>query len=254
MVVAAADRVIAVSSLNREMLVSLGASSARVEIVPNGAAIEEIEAIPVENLRTELGIADDAFVIMTVGRNSPIKRMELLYEAIARVRTRIPRMWCISVGPVKDLRALAERFGIADMVVLTGAVPEKGIASEGPPFPRLVNLYRSADLFVSVSFLEAFNMSALDALACGTPVLVSEKQGIRDLIREGDTGSVLYDETPEALGERLVMLSATAAVMRANRKAVQRSVAHCTWDVAARRLAEIYREVLAERNPIRRVV
>jgi|GEM_PF-1481103 len=253
-VLAQADRVIAVSFQNRNMLLDLGAPAERIEIVHHGTPFSEIGAIPEVDLRKDYGIPGHAFVLLTVGRNSPIKRMEMLYEALAMVRHHVPGIRCVSVGPIKGLRELADRFGIGDLVILTGPIPDNGHAKTTPPFPKMVNLYRAADLYVSVSRVEAFNVSALDALACGTPILVTQNQGIRDLISEEQTGFVLQDETTEALAGLLQRLSMIAGTLRDRRPEIRNSASEHSWDRAAHRMVSIYHNLLEERGALRRVV
>lgn len=113
-----------------------------------------------------------------------------------------------------------------------------------PPFPELINLYRSSDLFVSVSYVESFNLSALDALACGLPVLVTKNQGIRDVILEGETGFVLNQEAPDALAETILALSGQKELLGVRREEITNSVAHLTYDNVAKRLREIYLSLL----------
>ena len=178
-----ADRIIALSRMNRDMILDLGADPAKVVIIPNGCLYHEIQAVPFEDLRSKYNLKPDDFVLVTVGRNSPVKRMDLLYQALALLKKEAPDITCLSVGPEKNLGELAAQYGLGDQVVLTGPIPRQGpLDGTFPPFPELINLYRAADLFVSVSYVECFTTAGLDALACGRPILVSRNQGIRDVI------------------------------------------------------------------------
>jgi len=236
-----ADKIIALCEMNKSMLSDLGADESKIEIVYNGVAHEEINAVPFEDMRARYGISPDEFVLITVGRNSPVKRMDILYQALSLLGGDSPKIRCISVGPGRNLFELAEKYGVRDRVVLTGPVPSgKSGGFQAPPFPDLVNLMRAADLFVSVSYVESFNMSALEALACGTPVLVSQNQGIRDVIREGETGFVWRGQTAESLAEQLTGLSREARNLRSIRPEICKSVARLTWQGTALRMKEIY--------------
>ncbi len=83
-------------------------------------------------------------------------------------------------------------------------------------------------------------MSALDALACGTPILISMKQGIKDVIIEDETGFTLENETPEELAQTLISLSRRKNELRDKKEIIRNSVSHLNWDNAALKLREIY--------------
>jgi glycosyltransferase involved in cell wall biosynthesis len=234
-VVRRADRIVALCGMNRDLLLELGADPARVVIVPNGVAHAEIGAVPQEDRRATLGLSPQRFVLLSVGRASPVKRIDLLYQALAIARRAAPHLCCISVGPRGKLAAAAGRAGVGDMVLLPGTVAAQG----EPPAPELVHLYRAADLYVSVSHVESFGNAALEALACGTPVLVTRRHGVRDVLGAG-SGFVAEEETPEALAAVLVELSSLRRELNERRAAIRASVAHLTWDAAAARMREVY--------------
>ncbi len=236
-VISRADRIVALSRMNRDLLVELGADPAKVVLVPNGVKHAEIGAVPHEDRRAKLGLPPDRFVLLTVGRASPVKRIDLLFRALAIARARAPRLCCVSVGPKEKLAAAAKRAGVEDLVLLPGPV----VAGGEPPAPELVHLYRAADLYVSVSHVESFGNAALEALACGTPVLVTRRHGVRDVLTD-ESGFVAEEETPEALARLLVELSTRD--LKERRAAIRASVAHVTWDNAAARLREVYLSLL----------
>lgn len=234
-VVARADRILALSRMNRDLLVGMGADPGKVVLVPNGVAHGEIGQVPHEDRRATLGLSPYRFVLLTVGRASPVKRIELLYGALAIARREAPQLCCVSVGPREKLAAAARRAGVEDLVLLAGPVAARG----EPPAPELVHLYRAADLYVSTSHVESFGNAALEALACGTPVLVTKRHGVRDVLREGETGFVAEEETPKDVARVLVELAARRRELNERRAAIRDSVAHLTWDHAAAQLREV---------------
>ena len=240
-----ADRIVVLSKMNRDLAREVGAPDDKIAIVPNGTLYEEIGAISYEDVRSKFGIRPEDFVIITVGRNSPIKRMDLLYSALALINKENPQIKCISVGPKNNLIRLVEEYGVENSVVLTGPIPAESTGFlSAPPYQDLINLYRGADLFVSVSFVESFNMSALDALACGVPVLISRNQGIRDVIKERETGFILENETPEDLAELLLRISQRKDELMRLKPVIRKSISHLSWINVAKRLRKIYRSLL----------
>lgn len=240
-VVARADRIVALSRISRELLLGMGADPGKVVVIPNGVAFDAIDAVPPGNPRPGLGIAPGDFVLLTVSRASPVKRTELLYRALAIASRDVPSLRCISVGPRARLEEAARAAGAQGLVVLTGEIrPRPGEA----PAPELVRLYRAADLFVSVSYVESFSNAALEALACGTPALVTPRHGEIDVMREGETGFVARDETPEGIARLLVELAGRRRELARMRPAIRASVAHLTWDHVAARLRDLYLSIL----------
>jgi len=240
-VIAGADRIVALSSLNRDALLELGADPARVVVVPNGVDHARIGAIPFRDLRPRLGLAPDDFVVLTVGRAAPVKRIPLLYQALAIARREEPRIRCVSVGPAAALADAVRCAGLEGAVVLTGPILAE--SGEVPP-PELVHVYRAADVFVSVSYVESFGNAVLEALACGTPALLTPRHGVREALREDETGFVVEEESPVAIARALLDLAARRRELAARRADVRASVAHLTWDHAAGRLREVFDSLL----------
>ncbi len=241
-----ADRIIVLSSINRDILLELGVPNEKITIIPNGVLYDEISKIPFEDARRKYNLPDEDFIIITVGRNRPVKRMDLLYQALALLKQNDKsKIRCISVGPKENLGELVKKFKIEEKVILSGPIESKVVNGFGqPPFPELINLYRAADLYVSVSYVESFNLSALDALACGLPVVVSPKQGIQDVIIEGETGFTLEKETPENLAEKLLELSTQKSELSRRKNTIRESVSHLTWQNIAKKIREIYSSLL----------
>jgi glycosyltransferase involved in cell wall biosynthesis len=236
-----ADHIITLSTYNREMALAIGADPDKVSIIPNGVLYEEIGEVPVTDIRSKYGLNADDFILITVGRNRPIKRMDLLYQSLSLVNRKISNVKCLSVGPKENLARLVSKYDLENSVILTGPIPADSTeTTTSQPFPDLIDLYRGSDLYVSVSYAESFNMSALDALACGTPLLVSKNQGIRDVITEGKTGFTLENETPEGLAQTLISLSRRKNELRDKKEIIRNSVSHLTWDNTAKKLRKIY--------------
>ena len=227
-----ADRVLAVSRMNRDMILDLGGAQERTQVLSGGTLHAEIGDIPEVDMRGTYGLDPGDFVIITVGRNRPVKRMGLLFEALAILKGRGIPMKCLCVGPAGNLPDMAGEHGVEDVVVLIGRVPGRDAVYGGstPPFAELINLYRAADLYVSVSYVESFGLTALDALACGVPVLVTGRHGVTDVLVEDETGFVLRKETAECLAEQLASLLEKRLELRKRRDMIRRSVSHLTWE------------------------
>ena len=236
-VIAHAAHIIAVSEMNKHDIIRLGADENQITVIPNGVQYNEIQAIPFEDKRKALGLADDDFVLITVGRNRPIKRMPLLFEAIQKCNN--PKIKCICVGPKENLMELAKTYNIANQIIISERIPANPL-TEHPPYRELINLYRSANMYVSTSYVESFGMAAADALACGTPVIVGKNHGIRDAIQEGTTGYSLTNDTAAELAELFNELYLKKEALRSLQKEISLSVKHLDWSKIAQRTIELY--------------
>ncbi len=234
-----ADKIIAISNINKQMILARGGTEEKISVIPNGIQHQEIGAIPLQDIRSRYNLKPNDFVLLTVGRNRPIKRMELLFKAIALIKDKNPQIKCICVGPKADLSQMVKTYHLEQNIILTGSIPKQSTINN-PPYPELINLYRNSNLYVSVSYREACSLSALDALSTGTPVLVGKKHGIRDVIKEDETGFTLQQETPEYLAEMLQKISIKKQQLETQRNNIRNSVSHLTWDNIAKQLRNMY--------------
>lgn len=127
--------------------------------------------------RKELGINEDDIMILSVGELNKNKNHEVIIKAIANIRRDDIHYFIAGEGKLKDyLYSLAQGLGIKNRVHLLG-------------FRKDVNeLYKTADIFCFPSLREGLGLSALEAMACGMPILTSDIHGINDYSIEGKTG------------------------------------------------------------------
>lgn len=236
-------KILAVSHMNKAHIVDLGADPDKISVIPNGILIDAINGIPSNNLRPKYFLSPDDFVIITVGRNRPVKRMELLFEALKKLKS-YKNIKCLCVGPKENLGELAAKYDIINKVVLTGKIPGISSLDEFPPYTELINAYRNSDLYISTSYVESFGNAAADALACGIPIIVGQKHGVRDIIKDGETGWVMTSETATSLAELILSLYEKREELRENKEEIKTSVAHLTWHNVANLTVDFYKSVV----------
>lgn len=213
-----------------------GLAPERAYAVPMGVAPGLFRPHPRLEARVALGIRGDERVVLCVGRIEPFKGTDVLVRAVALLRERV-RM--LVVGGREDepgvawLRDAARANSVSNLLDWRAAVPQ----SDLPAY------YAAADVCVVPSLHEMFGLVALEAMACGTPVVASDAGGLRELVRHGETGLLCKPGDAAALAEALDTLLRDALLAgRMGAKGALRAE-RFTWDASAARLAAVYEQV-----------
>ena len=181
-------------------------------------------------LRGSLGAGPDDLLLVSVSRLIGWKGTRVVVEALTGLPERV-RYAVIGEGPEENnLRAQAERVGVAHRVCFLGRVAHEDL-------PRVLS---QCDLYVQPSIgEEAFGISVVEAMACGLPVLASDNGGLPEIVVEGETGHLL---TPGSVPEwRAAIQASTEEPLRAlGDKARARARAEFTWAANAARLESLF--------------
>jgi len=236
---------IAVSSLNKKNISELGVDSKKIKVINNGLHVKKIEKLPFKDLRNSWGFNQDDFVIISVGRNKPIKRMELLFRALFLLRDK-KKIKCVIIGPSQNIKNLVEKFDLVDSVHLTGRIPNKRTLAISPPYEEVINAYKSSNLYISTSYVESFGNAASEALACGIPILVGSKHGIIDVVNEGENGWIMSKEKPNELAELILHLFDRRFLLKENILNIKQSVKQLDWSHITPKFISLYNKILSE--------
>jgi D-inositol-3-phosphate glycosyltransferase len=248
-VVAASRGLIANTDAEAASLVSLyGACPDLVHVVTPGVDLHTFTpGSGRASARRTLDIPVDANVITFVGRIQPHKGPELLIRSVAEMLSHSPhlrtKLIVFIVGgasgtgteEVERLKELVHWLGISDVVHFL------------PPVPRaeLPNWYRAADLVCVPSYSESFGLVAVEAQACGTPVIATAVGGLRTAVADGISGVLVDGHDPRAWSSVLARL-----LMEPQRRvllsmgALEHS-SHFGWDSTARGTLDVYDQVLS---------
>ena len=233
-----ADRCIVLSQAFADILVDrYGIERSKIRIVPGGVDIKRFERSGSRmEARQRLGWPTDKPTVVSVRRLVHAKGLENLIEAASRLRQTMPDLLTVIVGTGPLAQSLQQMIDERD---LSGSVRLAGHVAED----RLPDVYRAADLFVVPTIaLEGFGLVVVEALACGTPVLVTPIGGLPEVVRDLDPGLVLpgIDATAIAAG----IISAFNGTKRLPSEAECIAYAQrFDWNAIARRIAAVYHEV-----------
>jgi glycosyltransferase involved in cell wall biosynthesis len=218
----------------------LGAAPERVEVVP-GAVESSFKPIEdrarVESLRKQLQIGEAPF-ILSVGVIEPRKNLRVLLEAyrILRDRHKLPHRLVI-VGARgwlwRDIEARAERSPYRDDILFVGHVSEDDLPV----------VYSAATAFAFPSLYEGFGLPPLEAMACGTPVVVSKTSSLPEVV--GEAGLQVDPHDAEALAAALELLLLDEPLRADLRTRGLERAASFTWKASAEKLLSVYERVIA---------
>lgn len=186
-----------------------------------------------EQMREEFGLAESDKFIASIGELDDNKNHITVIKALATLGRKDFKYVVCGVGPNKDmLLAEAEHMGLKENVILAGYRSD---------IPDVLN---AADIFVFPSLHEGMPVSALEAMACGLPIICSEIRGNVDIIREGDNGYLFQPSDVETLARKLEYLLDDAEKRKVMGLKNKENVKDFSLESVTEELTRIYKSVL----------
>lgn len=207
-----------------------------VEVIPN--SIDLSQSVPKNDpnlLRRQLGLAENVYVIGTIGRLEIQKGHRFLLDALVLLRKQFPVVLLL-IGSGREESALRQQ---ADQLELVDSVRFLGTRSD------LGDLLSVMDIFVMPSLWEGLSLAMLTAMAAGLPVVATDVGGVRGVLGDNERGWVIPPENPEAIAEAVcaVRNQASEAALRAE-KGCKLVHAEFSDQAMVRRIEAVYRRVL----------
>jgi D-inositol-3-phosphate glycosyltransferase len=247
-VVAAADRLVANTDAEAEQLVGLyDADPARVQVINPGVDLRVFRPGSQARARRLLGLPADAIVLVFAGRVQPLKAPHVVLQAAAQI--------------VRDDPALASRLRVAfvggpsgtgradpdGLSELAAALGISGIVRLEPPCPQseLAEWYRAATVVMVPSRSESFGLVAVEAQACGTPVVAAAVGGLRTAVADGVSGKLVDSRDPAAYARVIRDLVAHPAALAGLARGAREHASRFGWTVTVDRLLNLYTGVMA---------
>lgn len=247
-VIAAVDRVIAqCPAEHAELVDEYGADPGRLCIIPPAADTRRFRPVDRALARRTIGVPDDGVPTAAyVGRMLPRKGVRNLLHAARLLRARGRRLRVLLVGGNPDLGGRDPELDALDALAHELGIGEQVIALGRRQPDELRHYYGASDVVVSTPWYEPFGLTALEAMACGRPAIVSAVGGLTFSVQDGVTGLHVPPREPAALADALATLidrpELAARMGRAARARVEREF---TWPMTARRTAALYSALLA---------
>ncbi|HEX9862839.1 MAG TPA: glycosyltransferase family 4 protein [Candidatus Bathyarchaeia archaeon] len=233
-----ADKIIVVSNATMRYVLSLGADPEKIELLYNGVDLERFKPLTgvKDAVREKIGISKNAVVVITVRRLVYKNGVDTLIDSAKIAIKKNPRLVFLAVGEGPDfaeVKARIEQLGIGNSFRLMGFVSDEDL----PLY------YNAADFFVLPSKSgEGLPLVALEAMACGLPVIATKVGGISEIMME-DYGKIVPPDNPDALAEAVLEFShrELSALKNGLRSRIEQKF---SWDKNVERLVKIYEEFI----------
>ncbi|MDK2981960.1 MAG: D-inositol-3-phosphate glycosyltransferase [Chloroflexota bacterium] len=246
-VIRIADKIVAATADEVDHLRNLyDAPEDKIEVIPPGVDTTRFYPIPEDEAKEFIGIPKDERMLLYVGRIEPLKGIDILIRAIARLKqsdvlSNCPHYLYIIGGEpeaeeglmnreMQRLQDLCQELGVNDLVLFLGKRDQD----------TLQYYYSAAEIVIMPSHYESFGMVALEAMACGTPVIATQVGGLQHLVQNGKTGFTIPNDNVDVLEQSLTKLICKEGLreeMSRNSVVYARSYA---WDVITPRIIDLY--------------
>jgi D-inositol-3-phosphate glycosyltransferase len=224
-----------------------------IQTIPPGVDTSRFYPIPMDEARQYIGLTDQHCMLLFVGRIEPLKGLDTLLRAIARmthegVMQECPHYLTVIGGEpdavsekmdseMARILKLAVDLGIADLVIFRGKQ-----AQDTLPY-----YYSAAQVVIVPSHYESFGLVALEAMACGTPVVASQVGGLAYLIQNGVTGYSIPDGDASGLATCLTTLIQDESLRCRIGENAHLAAQNYEWGKISEKIIHLYSDVL--RNP-----
>ena len=248
-VISASDVLVASTDEEWEQLACLyGASHDRLKTLHPGVDHALFNPGDKRSARAELGLGDEA-VLLYVGRIQRLKGIDLAIEATAQLVSALDRpLRLLVVGgasgrkgrdEIERLKALAVERGVRTNVTFTGAQPHE----------RLPLFYRAADAVLVCSHSETFGFAALEAHACGTPVVGTAVGGLSHIVTDERSGFLVDSRDPAVFAAHLKTLLSDPELLSSFGRQAALSSACFSWERTASAFLDLYECLVREESP-----
>lgn len=234
-----ASRIIALTPAEKRELLELSVPEEKIVIVPNGINLSEFRDLPKRgHFRSKYHIGDREKIILFHGRIHPIKGVDLLIDTMFHLVHDHPDLRLVIAGHddgfTEKLKRQVDRLQIHDYIVFTGQLGEQ----------EKIAAYVDADIFVLPSIHEGFPLTVLEAMACGTPVIITKGCNISEVV---ENCGLVIDRHRDNLKDAILTILGNSTLRKDLVKHGPEKVKEVyNWDCIAEKISVIYEECLKE--------
>ena len=224
------------------------ADSSKMVVIPPGVDPGHFYPIPSDEAKMYVGLKPEDRMVLFVGRIEPLKGVDTLINAMCCLKlddkSRPVHLAIIGGDPsasremmtveMRKLQALCDELALGQTVVFLGKRDQD----------KLPYFYSAAEVLVMPSHYESFGMVALEAMACGTPVIASEVGGLAYLVRDGETGFTIPAEEPDTLCEKLTWLLNDHVLHEKMSSQAATYAQDYAWDKIADQIVDEYKKLI----------
>lgn len=238
--------ILPVSTLVKDELLKLyDIPESKIRVIHPGVSSERFSAFDTMVCRHEIrqrhGLSQSDIVVLFVGMNFEIKRLELVIKGIGELvakgdKNSNLKLLVVGKGGKEQYLTMARNLGVANRITFTGVTNE------------VEKYYLASDIFAMPSRYDTFGLVVLEAMMAGLPVIISERVGAKDLINSGVHGFILAENpTSFDLSEKFAFLMKKENRIKMGKKAKQVAL-RCTWDKTVDQVTEMYHQLNILKN------
>jgi len=224
------------------------ADQRKMIVVPPGVDTSHFYPIPADEAKQFIGLPPEARMVLFVGRIEPLKGLDTLIHAMARLDMqailRPVHLAVIGGEPNADSENMSDEMArlqkLCDELSMGGMVVFLGKRGQD----TLPYYYSATEVVVMPSLYESFGMVALEAMACGTPVIASDVGGLGYLVQNGVTGYTIPDSEPDTLRDKLSALLNDAPLRQTMGVSAAEHAKSYDWEIIAAQIIEAYKSTL----------
>ena len=247
-----ADRVIVATIAELTQLRFLyKATASKMVVIPPGVDVSHFYPIPADEAKMYVGLKPEDRMVLYVGRIEPLKGLDTLIQAMSGLQLQEKRRVHLAIiggDPAASPREMSDEMARLQKLCDDLSVGQTVVFLGKRDQDKLPYYYSAAELVVMPSHYESFGMVALEAMACGTPVIASEVGGLAYLVRDGETGFTIPDQEPEMLCEKISwLLNDNDLHARMSQRAVEYAQDYA-WEKIAKQIADVYKGLVRSRH------
>lgn len=241
-----ASKVIAVTKIEAKQYRTMGVSEDKIEIIPNGIDLSEFQTLPQRGqFRENYGIGAKQKVVLYLGRIHKIKSPDMLVESFAELTKELPDVRLAIVGPdrgyLTSLRQLVNDLGLSDKIIFTGPLYGK----------EKLAAYVDADVYALPSIYEVFGLTVLEACACSTPVVVTDRCGLANWVESYQAGYVVPYDRAQFRHALATILADEKLRQQMGKQAKTLAEEQFAWNVIVKRVETTYKAIMNDSQSIK---